>query len=120
MNSFLVAGASIAGILLVSTQAGHARASSSPADTVRVRVFELVDDRGQVRTRINVEQDGEVVFRMIDQAGTIRVKLGAGRDGSGMVLLNDRTEPGIHMLSKAAGSSVRVVNPDGKERLLAP
>ena len=95
-------------------------APNRAADTVRVRVFELVDAEGRVRSRINVEENGEVLLRLYDQQGAIRVKLGGGQDGSGLVLLNDATEPGVHLLSSAAGSSVRVANKDGRERLLTP
>jgi hypothetical protein len=79
-----------------------------------------VDERGKTRARLDVEPGGEVVFRLLDQQGTIRVKLGAGKDGSGLLLANDATEPGVHLLAKAAGSSVRVVNKDGRERVIAP
>lgn len=48
------------------------------------------------------------------------MKPGAGKDGSGLLLANDATEPGVHILAKAAGSSVRVVNKDGRERVIAP
>jgi hypothetical protein len=119
MNGVIVGGAALA-MVAVLGRSGSRPDQGRAVDTVRVRVFELVDDRGQVRSRINVEASGEVVFRLMDQAGTIRVKLGAGKDGSGMVLLNDATEPGVHLLSKAEGSSVRVVNKDGRERLIAP
>jgi hypothetical protein len=87
---------------------------------LRGSALELVDPQGQVPGRMNVEPDGEVVLRLLDQRGTIRVKLGAGTDGSGLLLANDRTAPGVHLLATAAGSSVRVVNKDGRERLIAP
>ena len=54
-----------------------------------------------MRARLNVEANGEVVFRLLDETGTIRVKLGAGSDGSGLLLANDATEPGIHMVAGA-------------------
>lgn len=121
MQKVIVAGTALAVLLAAAVSRSEGRATVAAAsDTVRVRAFELVDERGKVRSRISVEPGGEVVFRLLDQEGTIRVKLGAGRDGSGMVLLNDATEPGVHLLSKPAGSSVRVVNKDGRERLLAP
>lgn len=62
----------------------------------------------------------EVVFRLLDDRGTIRVKLGANEEGSGLLLANDATEPGIHLLAKAAGSSMKVANKDGRERLIIP
>jgi len=34
----------------------------------RGRALELVDGRGQVRARLNVESDGEVVFRLLGTA----------------------------------------------------
>ena len=89
-------------------------------DILRGRALELVDEGGKTRARIDVEPSGEVVFRLLDQQGTIRVKLGAGKEGSGLLLANDATEPGVHLLAKATGSSIRVVNKDGRERLIAP
>jgi hypothetical protein len=48
------------------------------------------------------------------------VKLGAARDGSGLLLANDATEPGIHLLAGARGSSIRVANKDGREQVITP
>jgi hypothetical protein len=89
-------------------------------DILRGRALELVDESGKTRARIDVEPSGEVVLRLLDQQGTIRVKLGAGKEGSGLLLANDATEPGVHILAKATGSSIRVVNKNGRERLIAP
>ena len=89
-------------------------------DVLRGRALELVDERGKIRARLDVEPGGEVVFRLLDQEGTIRVKLGAGKEGSGLLLANDATEPGVHILAKATGSSIKVVNKDGRERVIAP
>ena len=83
----------------------------SPAAEVvpvlRGRALELVDEAGQVRSRINVEQDGEVVLRLIDRKGTIRVKLGAGEGGSGLLLLDEATEPAVQMIARRSGTSNR-------------
>ncbi|HEY7461005.1 MAG TPA: hypothetical protein VIC59_03915 [Gemmatimonadota bacterium] len=54
-----------------------------------------------------VEPDGEVAFRLLDQNGTIRVKLGASEDGSGLLLLDETTEPGVHVVARRAGTAVR-------------
>jgi hypothetical protein len=87
------------------------RALSSSAQTVnpllRARVLELVDQDGRVRSRLNVERNGEVVFRLLDEKGTIRVKLGAGEHGSGLVLLDETTEPGIHLLARRSATGER-------------
>jgi hypothetical protein len=95
-------------------------AAQGGEDVLRGRALELVDERGKIRARLDVEPGGEVVFRLLDQEGTIRVKLGAGKEGSGLLLANDATEPGVHILAKANGSSIKVVNKDGRERLIAP
>ena len=87
-------------------QAGPSTAQT-PAPTLRARVFELVDDRGVVRTRLNVESSGEVVLRMTDKNGTIRVKLGAGVDGSGLLLADETAEVGAHILSRRTGTAER-------------
>lgn len=68
-------------------------------DVLRARAIELVDARGRVRAQFNVQSTGEVVLRLRDSTGTIRVKLGADEDGSGLLLANESTEPGVHILA---------------------
>jgi hypothetical protein len=108
-------------LLLAGTLVSRGAASGqAPSPLLRGRALELVDERGQIRARLNVESGGAVVLRLLDDRGTIRVKLGADQEGSGLLLANGATEPGIHLLAKTAGSSMRVVNPDGRERVIAP
>lgn len=95
-------------------------ATQGGGDVLRGKALELVDQRGQVRARLNTESDGQVVLRLLDQQGTIRVKLGADRAGSGLVLNNDATEPGVHIIAKATGSTIRLANKDGRERIITP
>lgn len=94
---------------------------------IRAQAIELVSDRGQVRSRLNVETDGEVVLRLLDKNGTIRVKLGAGEDGSGLLLLDEATEPGIHMIARRSGTaakptttSISLKRVDGQQRVIKP
>jgi hypothetical protein len=89
-------------VLLLDRPAGAKRVPS----LVRARAIELVDRRGQVRAQIKVERNREVVFRLRDQNGTIRVKLSASRNGSGLLLLNEATEPGVHALAGAKETSL--------------
>jgi hypothetical protein len=122
--SMLRLAVAVLAVDLVGLLGGLAQARPTSAqgsvDVLRGRSLELVDERGQIRARFNVESNGEVVLRLLDQQGTIRVKLGAARDGSGLLLANDATEPGVHLLAGARGSSVRVANKDGRERIIAP
>jgi hypothetical protein len=123
MNALRIAVAlgalNLAILVAAAVQTRTARAQDGEA-ILRGRALELVDAGGKTRARIDVEPNGEVVFRLLDQEGTIRVKLGAGKEGSGLLLANDATEPGVHILAKANGSSIKVVNKDGRERLITP
>ncbi|MQA29360.1 MAG: hypothetical protein GEU82_05890 [Luteitalea sp.] len=59
------------------------------------------------------------MLRMTDPQGRIRVKL-ADRDGSGLLLSNDSQQPGVQMQAGAAGSSVKVIEKDGRQQVIAP
>lgn len=100
----------------------QAIATAAQTDTkiLRGQVLELVDESGQVRSRLNVEESGEVVFRMMDQTGTIRLKMGADADGSGLVLLDDQTEPGVQMLADPEGPTLKLYGKDDNDLVLAP
>jgi hypothetical protein len=97
---------------------------------LRGRALEIVDQRGQVRARINVEPattmpDGKtypeaVVFRLSGPNGRIRVKLGADQDGSGLLLVNDSQQPGVHLLAKSKENFMKVIDKDGRESVLKP
>jgi len=82
--------------------------------------LELSDAKGVIRAKINIEKDGEAVLRMFDETGTIRVKIGASAKGSGIVLLNDSTELGVQILTKDTGSRIKLVEKDGKEKIIKP
>ena len=113
-------------LILVCTQSARMTAQSV-APVLRGSAFELVDERGTVRSRLNVEASGEVVFRLLDQQGTIRVKLAAGEDGSGLVLLDEATEVGVHIMARRAGNaerptttSITLKGANGPAKVIAP
>jgi hypothetical protein len=99
-------------------------ASAEEAETVpavlRARMIELVDEQGQIRANLKMEPGGEVVFRLRDAEGKIRVKLGAAQDGSGLLLLDDRTEPAVQMLAKRAGTTVTLAEKGKENRVIKP
>lgn len=80
-------------------------AAGQELPVLRGRGLELVDAGGQTRAQFNVEPDGTAVFRIRDAEGTIRVKLGAGPTGSGLLLLDETTEPGVHLIARRAGTA---------------
>ena len=95
-------------------------AAAQPASNiVRAEAIELVDARGRVRAQLNVEASGEVVFRLRDSTGTIRVKLGASENGSGLLLANEATEPGVHILANRTATSVTVKR-GARSQVIAP
>ena len=100
-------------LLVLFVSAGR---SNETFDKVQVREFSLVDDKGTQRVSIKVEDDGEVMFRMFDGNHTIRVKLGGGANGSGLVLLDDETNPGVQILSKQEGGKLNLVDANGKKK----
>ena len=85
-------------------------------DKITVKEFELIDQSGKQRASIKVEDDGEIVFRLRDGNGNIRVKLGGGDEGSGLVLLDGETNPGVHVLAKKSGSTLTVMDADGRKK----
>ena len=89
-------------------------------DVVRARTWELVDARGQIRASMEVAPDGDVVLRLRDRTGTIRVKLSAGETGSGLLLLDNSTEPGVQLGAGASGSSLKLTNRDGRQNVIQP
>jgi hypothetical protein len=107
-------------LLLAALVESGSAATQESRDILRGTALELVDQRGQLRARLNVETDGQVVLRLLDQEGTIRVKLGADKAGSGLVLNNDATEPGVHILAKDGGTKIRLATKDGRERVITP
>lgn len=82
-------------------------AEAQEVPVLRTRRLEIVDERGQIRSRLNVEAGGEVVLRMTGRSGTIRVKLGADDRGSGLLLLDEATEPGVHIMARRTGTEAR-------------
>lgn len=100
---------------------GRLLAAQTIPEVLRVRAFELVDGTGRVRAQINVDEtNGEVIFRLRDEEGTIRVKLGASAEGSGLVLINERTEPGIQLYAQRDTTSLTITDQAGAKQVIEP
>jgi hypothetical protein len=106
-------------LLLGSLLPGRAVVAQTAPSVLRARAIELVDDRGRVRAQLDVESSGEVVFRLRDGSGTVRVKLGASEEGSGLLLLDETTDPGIHMVAKRGNTSLTVAK-GAQRHILTP
>ena len=119
----LVAVGVLAGVLIfrfAPIVAAQDEEAGKPVDVIRAQRIELVDERGRTRAQLTVEEGGEAVLRIRDPQGTIRVKLGASESGSGLVLLNDRTEPGVHLRANSEGSTITLAESGKPERVIAP
>ena len=113
--------------LLFALPAKGTTAQGVESTILRGRGLELVDANGQARAQFTIESNGEAVFRMRDAGGTIRVKLGAGNGGSGLLLLDETTEPAVQLVArrgaapdKPTTTSISLVGADGRRRVIAP
>jgi len=113
-------------LLLTVTQAGSiSRDVVTP--TLRTQVLELVDDSGQIRSRLEVKAGGEVSLQLFDQKGIIKVKLGAGESGSGMFLADETTQSGVQIIASQNGTAemtkttgITMTSKNGQQRVITP
>lgn len=87
---------------------------------IKGKSLELTDEKGTKRASIKVEPNGEVVFRLHNTKGEVRVKIGASDEGSGIVLLNDSTNPGIQALAKHSGGTLTLFDENGNRHPVMP
>jgi hypothetical protein len=85
---------------------GRPASAQAVPSVIRAQSLEIVDPQGQVRFHLAAQPDGEAVFRMRDTAGTIRVKMSASKEGSGLLLIDNETEPGFHVLANRSETVV--------------
>jgi hypothetical protein len=93
---------------------------------LRAQLIELVDASGVVRGQLKTEDGGDVVFRLLDRNGTVRVKLGASEMGSGLLLADDQTDVGVHILAGVSkltherNTMITVAAPGNVKRVIRP
>ena len=122
---FVLAIINLLTVVLFAVAGGVLNAAPAPA-VLRAQLIELVDSRGTVRAQLRTEADGAVVFRLTDQRGQIRVKLGAGEEGSGLLLADETSEVGVHLLSGISGltgqrdTKLVLAAPNGASTVLRP
>jgi hypothetical protein len=108
-------------LLIIVVAQSRMIANQTIPEVLRVRAFELVDENGRVRAQLNIDEtNGEVIFRLRDEQESIRVKLGASEEGSGLLLINDLTEPGVHLMAKQDDTSLTITNQSGAEQVIKP
>ena len=114
---------------LLLSRTGPALASSG-SDVLRGRALEIIDDHGRVRASIKLHQAGTfkptgkkipetVMLRLIDSEGRPEVKIGASVEGGGLSLVGSSDSTQLLLLADS-GSSVRLKNRSGQERVIQP
>lgn len=109
-----------ANFLRPPTARADGQAGPQTSDVLRTRLIELVDDHGKARATFKVEPQREAILRLFDSRGTIRVKLGASADGSGLILMNEATEPAVHLLAERGAATVTLNAKDKPKRVIEP
>lgn len=130
MSSYHLASAlALTNLVLLATLAlgGEVtRAATTAPQVLRAELIELVDAKGMMRAQLKTEEDGTVVFRLRDQDGQIRVKLAADKRGSALLLADDTSEVGVHILSgvssltRERATAVTIGEPGGAKTVIGP
>jgi hypothetical protein len=102
----LVVGLTAVNLVLLLLTAAQAMSREDVSPILRAHEIELVDDHGQIRSRLEVKPgSGVVLLQLFDQKGVLKVKLGAGEDGSGMFLADETQNSGVQIIASQAGTS---------------
>jgi hypothetical protein len=114
-------------VLLLAQVRPPEAASATPV--LRGSALEIVDERGRVRASIKVQPAGAVdgkpypetvILRLIDPNGRPFVKLAGSERGAGLGLLGESDTTHLVLKAEGPGTSVKLTNKDGRERLLEP
>lgn len=97
-----------------------AQAPAPVPEVLRARLIELVSAQGRVVAQLHAGEDGGGNLRLRDGSGTVRVKLGATPDGAGLILMDGRTEPAIHLASSRSGTRLTLAQQGRESRILEP
>jgi len=116
-------------LLAILLAHGYSAGAESVPPVLRGRALEIVDDKGRTRASISVEppvtMEGRaypetVLLRLTDPKNGPVVKITASDEGS-VIGLSDDAEGGVQIHStKQKGNFVRVVDRDGKEKIVKP
>ena len=116
---------------LVQPRPGVAATPDVPA-VLRGRSLEIVDERGRVRASLSVLPEDPkvrwkgkpypetVLLRLITADGRPNVKLGASRMGAGLLIGGELNPTYVQVLAEGGETTVKLVNKDGRERVVNP
>ena len=100
--------------------AGNSAGGATVADTIRAKSFQLVNDAGQTRAELSLDQDGDPVLVMNDRNGKRRFRIYQSEDGSQRLEINDRNGKRRLYVGESAGGRPMVYMTDrnGKRRFM--
>lgn len=125
----VIAALTIVNLALVLFNFTQSTSAASRTDNLvlRAQAIEIIDERGKIRASLKADLRSETVLRLMDANGTIRVKLGADESGSGLLLADETTQPGVHIIARQTGTSERPLTTNltlrskgGQERVIKP
>ncbi len=127
------------GILIFLLAQFRTAQAQGPANVLRGRALEIVDDHGKVRASIQVlpagparrsdgslsEANGKmypetVLLRLIDPNGRPSVKLGASVQGAGLGLGGESDPTYIVLAAEGSDTSLKLTNRNGREQIIKP
>ena len=115
-------------VLLLVSQFRAVSAGQAVEPVLRGRALQIVDEQGRVRAEIlvhgpetvnGIRYPETVLFRMADPTSGPVVKLTAAANGSALGLSDD-ARGGIQLYARDTASFVRVVDKQGRERIVRP
>ena len=115
-------------VLLLVSQFRAVSAGQAVEPVLRGRALQIVDEQGRVRAEIlvhgpetvnGIRYPEAVLFRMADPTSGPVVKLTAAANGSALGLSDD-ARGGIQLYARDTASFVRVVDKQGRERVVRP
>jgi hypothetical protein len=92
--------------------------------------LEIIDDQGRLRASVNIQPAGTtangeafpetVLLRLIDGNGQPSVKVSTSGTMSGLSFVGGDDESYVVLQANGPNSSLKMVEPDGRQRLFAP
>ncbi|MGE5811166.1 MAG: hypothetical protein ACM339_06665 [Ignavibacteria bacterium] len=107
-------------LMFIFLMGGLSSSSADDQKILKIRGLEMIDENGLIRSSLRLEPEGEVILRFFDNKGEIRFKAGASEKGSGLLLINNLTNPGVQIIAKDIGTSLKLIDKNGKEKLIEP
>ena len=106
--------------LMGFVSAAKAQTPGQVQEVLRARLIELVSANGQVVAQLQPSEDGGGNLRLRNGSGEVRVKIGDTPDGAGLILMDDRTEPAVHLSASSAGTSLVLAQQGKEKRTIVP